>query len=298
MSPGNDHGGRAAFTMSGSGGSEPAALVPYHEGERSVQERAGAGDAAAQLGRIISPVLGRGPRLFLASVSLTVVGSADDDGHCWASMIRGEPGFLQASATAVQIRGMPPGGDPIAIRRPGDAIGLLALDLGTARRYRVNGRVLRWGPRAITVAVEQAYGNCPRFMRRQDHAVPGPPLPPAHESAFLKPAHQQLIERSDRMFVATRHPAAGADASHKGGPPGFVRIVTPTRLRFPDYPGNNMFNTLGNLIVSPGIGLLFHDFGRPASLQVTGTARVGFRPDGERTVDVQVIRCVYRDLDR
>jgi len=66
----------------------------------------------------------------------------------------------------------------------------------------------------------------------------------------------------------------GADASHRGGLPGFVRVESVNRLVFPDYRGNRMFNTLGNLELSPRAGLLFPDFTTGDALQLSGRAAV------------------------
>ena len=71
----------------------------------------------------------------------------------------------------------------------------------------------------------------------------------------LRPEDVRLIENSDTFFLGTTHPTSGNDASHRGGPAGFVR-VTPEHLWWPDYPGNNMFNSLGNLSVDPSAALL------------------------------------------
>jgi predicted pyridoxine 5'-phosphate oxidase superfamily flavin-nucleotide-binding protein len=60
-----------------------------------------------------------------------------------------------------------------------------------------------------------------------------------------------LIRRADTFFAATAHASRGTDASHRRGNPGFAKVLDETTLRIPDYPGNSMFNTLGNLAVDP-----------------------------------------------
>lgn len=271
--------------------SGPGSSGPYHEGERAVQERAGVREAADRLAVLIRPEIPGQAQAFLSVLSLVVVGAPDDDGRCWATLLSGEPGFVRATAGGVRVRARTREGDPIGIRRPGDPVGLLGLDLRTRRRYRVNGRVRTWGADAVEIYVDQAYGNCPRYIRRQD---PGPPSAgrpaPAVLSGALGPEHMAQIRSSDRMFVATCHPERGADVSHKGGPAGFVEVLSAGRLRFRDFPGNNMFNTLGNLSVSPRVGLLFHDFKRRVTVQVTGEGRVEYGTGDTRRVDVTVMR--------
>lgn len=88
------------------------------------------------------------------------------------------------------------------------------------------------------------------------------------------PADVAFIERASLFFLATADAEGRPDASHKGGPPGFVRVTGPSELAFPDYDGNGMFKSLGNLAVNPHVGLLFIDFERPRRLRVNGTARI------------------------
>ena len=83
-----------------------------------------------------------------------------------------------------------------------------------------------------------------------------------------------FIEAAILFFLATGDAEGRPDVSHKGGPPGFVRITGPSELAFPDYDGNGMFKGLGNVMVNPNVGLLFIDFARPRRLRVNGTARV------------------------
>ena len=91
------------------------------------------------------------------------------------------------------------------------------------------------------------------------------------------------------------HEGTGADASHRGGRPGFVRVVDERRLRLPDYAGNNMFQTLGNISKDPRVGILFVDFASGTTQQLTGRARILWDsasfadlPGAERAVDIEV----------
>jgi predicted pyridoxine 5'-phosphate oxidase superfamily flavin-nucleotide-binding protein len=77
------------------------------------------------------------------------------------------------------------------------------------------------------------------------------------------------------FFIATADAAGRPDCSFKGGPPGFVRVAAPDLLVFPDYDGNGMFKSLGNLGANPHVGLLFIAMGEaPKRLRVNGTAQV------------------------
>lgn len=88
-------------------------------------------------------------------------------------------------------------------------------------------------------------------------------------------ADKAFIEGLPFFFLATADAEGRPDCSYKGGDPGFVRVVAPDRLMFPDYDGNGMFRSLGNVAINPHVGLLFLGVGpRPARLRVNGRARV------------------------
>ena len=113
---------------------------------------------------------------------------------------------------------------------------------------------------------------------------------------------QHWIGRADTFFVASAHPEGGADASHRGGFPGFVRVVDGRTLTWPDYDGNRMFNTLGNLVENPRAGLLFLDFENGRTLQLSGTASASWDPEraaeypgAQRLVDLALEEAVVTD---
>ena len=100
-----------------------------------------------------------------------------------------------------------------------------------------------------------------------------------------------FIESAIYFFVATADADGRPDCSFKGGAPGFVQVTAPDELAFPDYDGNGMFKSLGNLLVNRNVGLLFIDLHeKPRRLRVNGEARVS-RDDPllARTVGAQLI---------
>lgn len=87
------------------------------------------------------------------------------------------------------------------------------------------------------------------------------------------PDDRMFIESLPFFFLATSDAEGRPDCSFKGGNPGFVQVVGPGELAFPDYDGNGMFRSLGNLAVNPAVGLLFIAMsGRPRRLRLNGTA--------------------------
>src|SRR6266478_5113149 len=87
-------------------------------------------------------------------------------------------------------------------------------------------------------------------------------------------ADRDFVARCAMFFLATADAHGQPDVSYKGGMPGFVRILDDRTLAFPDYDGNGMFKSLGNILVNPKVGMLFLDFEHPNRMRVSGTATV------------------------
>jgi predicted pyridoxine 5'-phosphate oxidase superfamily flavin-nucleotide-binding protein len=229
---------------------------------------------------------------FLQDQRLAVAASLDERGRPWASVLSGPAGFLQAiDARRLWIAAVPAGDDPLAANlhtRP--ELGLLVLDPQTRRRMRVNGRAsLRQD--GVLLHTEEVYGNCPKYIqRRRLRGELEQPRGAARRAAALDTEQQAWIAGADTLFVASFHPDSGADASHRGGTPGFVRVESDRRIVLPDYPGNAMFNTLGNLHEYPRAGLLFIDFENGDTLQVTGRAELRFEPARALAIEVDEVR--------
>lgn len=92
-------------------------------------------------------------------------------------------------------------------------------------------------------------------------------------SAFTVEDRAFIAGRS-MMFVATADAHGHPECSYKGGLPGFVRVLDDQTLAFPDYDGNGMYRSWGNVIVNPAVGLLFLDFETPRRLRVNGVAQI------------------------
>lgn len=100
-----------------------------------------------------------------------------------------------------------------------------------------------------------------------------------------------FIAAQSFFFLATADDRGRPDGSFKGGPPGFARVAAPDRLVFPDYDGNGMFRSLGNIRANPHVGLLFVAMGpKPWRIRVNGLAKVfDDHPDLAATPGAQLI---------
>ena len=265
---------------------------PFHPGEVEVQRRTGVADAAEAVGRIIGPEIAPAVARFLRDQRLAITGSLDAAGRPWASVLSGPAGFLHVvDERLLRIGALPAADDPfVSNLRARRELALLVIDPRTRRRMRLNGRGLVVEG-DVFLHTDQVYGNCPKYIqpRRITGLNPGVPGR-AVRSSGLDAGQRARIARADTFFIASSHPAGGPDVSHRGGKPGFVRVVGDTRLEIPDYPGNAMFNTLGNLLESPGAGLLFVDFADGSTIQLTGRATVRFEPERILSVDVHDVR--------
>jgi len=253
-----------------------AKMGPYHEGELDIQRRAGVVEEARRLARGVSPALTADAARLMAGYRMAVAASLDQDGRVWASVLTGPAGFLlPVDQKLMLVAAHPHAHDPLASNLAArNELGLLAIDLAARRRLRFNGRALLDPERGIFLSLDQVYGNCPKYIqaRRVEALEPSGSGPSPVRSGAPDARQRAWIGSADTFFIGSFHPEGGADASHRGGAPGFVRMNGERSLVFGDYPGNNMFNTLGNLAVQPRAGLLFLDFENGATLQLTGRA--------------------------
>ena len=227
-------------------------------------------------------------RRFFAEQPFMVLGGLDASGQPWATLRIGEPGFVSTpDEHTLRIAGRGPAGDPLGDAwQVGALIGGLGIQLATRRRNRVNGEITALDEDAITVAVSQSFGNCAKYIqsRTPTYELAATEAPDANQAPevapFLSETDRALLGRADTLFIASANAASeagfgrGADVSHRGGKPGFVRVDDDRTLTLPDFSGNLFFNTIGNLIHDPRAGLLFPDFDNGDLLFVAVDAEV------------------------
>lgn len=254
--------------------------MSFNTDELAAQARAGVSTRSAG----IRDVMPDQHRAFFAAQPRVWVATLDADGWPLATLLEGEPGFVTSpDPSTLRIDSLPGPDDPAhGTIRKGQEIGLLGIDLTTRRRNRANGVISDVDASAFTVAVRQSFGNCPQYIQRRalSRAEPAPGRVRRLES--LDGDARGLIARADTFFVASRSrpdvgAAGGADISHRGGRPGFVRVDGET-LSIPDFRGNGYFNTLGNLLGEPRSSLLFPDFETGDLLQLQGVATIDWSP--------------------
>jgi hypothetical protein len=273
-------------------------MATYHEGELEVQRRAGVTDNAARIGRSIHREIPESARQFAEERRFVLVGAADSTGRVWATLLQGQPGFLSAAAEdRLDVAAHPRAGDPLAeTLAAGADVGLLLIDPPTRRRMRLNGRARPDGAGGLEVEAREVYANCPKYIHPRVVGLPDATgLMRTERSEQLGPDQVHWISTTDTLFIATRHPSAGADVSHRGGEPGFARVPDARHVLIPDYAGNMMFNTLGNVAADGRAGLLVVDFATGRTLQMTGTATIDWDaetvaefPKAQRVLELEI----------
>ncbi|KAL0636834.1 hypothetical protein Q9L58_004192 [Maublancomyces gigas] len=244
------------------------------------------------------PYLHPSSAAFLSQSQLVILGSLDSQYRPWTSLVAGYPGFAKGLNTEyLAISGRVAVGDPILenLGFSGERmVSGLGTNLATRRRVKFFGRVTDGmskvqkddGTLQAVLKIEQTLWNCPKYITtRQVAFIP--------EAASMRPEKRTeipggplsrtalaLIQTADIFFITTRNGETDMDTNLRGGPSGFVRLLpssstsTPTTIIWPEYSGNRLYQTLGNLAVNPEAGLTFPDFVTGNVLYLTGTAEI------------------------
>ena len=287
---------------------------PFHRGEKKIQARLGIQDKMEALGgRVIRDVMPEQHQAFFAQLPLLIVGTVDDCGRPWASALTGNPGFVRAiDPKTLEVTARPVYGDPLGKALiDGADIGVLGLEFETRRRNRANGKIVRTSEYGVEIGVAQSFGNCPKYIQTRQHQFADDSMGNQDKKVVkrgtaLSRDEAALIARSDTLFIASQFTeddedwSHGVDVSHRGGQSGFVIVAHESLLLFPDYAGNCMFNTLGNIEINPKCGLLFIDFDSGDCLQLTGEAEILWEPEhfcrfpgAERVVSFQLEEVIH-----
>lgn len=247
----------------------------FHQGEIEMQQLVGEPDKSVTASRIIQGTVPPGALQFLRQQSMIWIGIKDSNNLPWAFPLFGSPGFINPNkGERIDIELSENALIPeqwLRLLSIGKYIGCLAIELSSRRRLRINGVIKAINPRQLQIEVQQAYPNCPKYIRKREL------LSRPNEGGFqylssgttLTEALSNIINQSDTAFLASVGPN-GADVSHRGGPAGFINVDSMNKITVPDYKGNGLFNSLGNLRINPSGGLTIVEFHQGHFLQLTG----------------------------
>jgi uncharacterized protein len=292
---------------------------PFHQGEQAVQSILGVRAQAERGGQAMvrQEMLVQHQELF-EKLPYIVIATVNHDQQPFATMLFGPPGLVQCpNSRTLTIAATLADGDPAADGVViGAHVGVLGIELATRRRNRANGVICDIAGDTIVIDIQESFGNCPQYIAARAMASNHTPAH-SHARSFSPQGNLlsldaiALLERTDTMFIAS-HAGHGSqrsddqsdlanrvDVSHRGGRPGFVKVHNldgRTTLTIPDYTGNHMFMTLGNLHQNPSAGLSMIDFSTGSMLSLTGTTEIIWSefdplqfPGAERLIKFSVV---------
>ena len=175
----------------------------------------------------------------------------------------------------------------------------LTIDLETRKRTKLFGRMVAGALTLredeatdsrqsiaevqLVLKIEQSLGNCPKYLNKKhiEPAVSAPEL--ISDSPQLPQRALDLLAKADLFFLSSSNHDLDMDTNHRGGPAGFVRVISnePSGavLCYPEYSGNRLYQTLGNLQVNPALGLCVPDFETGDMLYLTGSTQILIGPE-------------------
>ncbi|PWY78285.1 oxidoreductase FAD-binding protein [Aspergillus heteromorphus CBS 117.55] len=270
--------------------------IPFHDGEKKMHNLM---HVPPQDNPTV-PSLSYGAGYLLRKAPLLAIGTVDDQGRPWTTVWGGEEGFANPVAESTMEVHTPVDRchDPVvgtllrdSAEHDGKIWSGLIVDLEARKRAKLHGRQISGtldsgakgsvpglGMAHLSLHIDASLGNCPKYMNRK-HIIPALPAPKLiSDSPQLSSEAIDLLHRADCLFVSSTHSNTDMDTNIRGGPPGFVRVVSnePSGAVFayPEYSGNRLYQTLGNLQTNPSAGYVFPDFETGNALYVTGQTQI------------------------
>jgi NAD(P)H-flavin reductase/predicted pyridoxine 5'-phosphate oxidase superfamily flavin-nucleotide-binding protein len=286
--------------------------APWHEGEVAIHKRTRVGEYDNPTTPFLAPRYGN----WIQRYPMMAIGTLDDDDRPWctvwgsdqlpiaqpvAQSVMGVRTTVDASFDPV-VQAIYQGKDDGEVFRAegkGRLMSGLSIHLEERSRVKLAGQVIagaltanepsdakpelhddvkvgKSGELQLVVKIDQSLGNCPKYLNKK-HIVAHTPEPRlVSSSTHLSQKAIDLVHNADLFFVASAHKHEDMDCNHRGGPPGFIRVMQPenaddaSTIVWPEYSGNNLYQTLGNLEATPHAGLVIPDFETGDVLYVTG----------------------------
>jgi len=256
----------------------------YHAGQIAVQEEAKTRHVADKLAHWVGPV-----GEFALGADLFLFATAGADGVLSFAVLSGAPPLVEvADESGVQLH-FPPGLAPLPPAPV--ACGGLAISLGQARRARINGLLVSNGGDNKLVARE-TFTLCRKYMAPSVALEERPHLGPVacEPLALDDPWLSALLARTETSFLASVSPDGGPDVAHRGGPPGFLKLdAAARRLTWPEYVGDGVFKSAGNVRATGIMTLLVPDHDSGDGVELIGRGDyTNIRPERRQRTDALV----------
>lgn len=247
--------------------------------------------------------------------SLLALGTLDNHERPWVTLFGGSPGFSEplgggfvGTRTLVDSEN-----DPVVQALVGDAkdgemsqpkdggkmLAGLAIDLMTRKRVKIGGRMVAGTVKEVNVEfedgaepqkqsqiqlvtkIEESLGNCPKYLNQYEIRPALVKAELVSSGSSLSDEGKTLTQRADMFFLSTSTPI-DMDVNHRGGAGGFVRVISSTCIAYPEFSGNRLYQSLGNLQINPKIGITFPDYGTGDVLYITGTTEILVGAEAEK----------------
>jgi predicted pyridoxine 5'-phosphate oxidase superfamily flavin-nucleotide-binding protein len=266
----------------------------FHEGEYHVQELMGVRKSSDTLSSMIKDSLPAVAKNFLAYLKFCVISLSTKNDELFSSVVYDIKSFITIEDdNTIYINLKNCSYIPKSYYENKEfKIGFLGIDFENAMRMRINGTATIIN-NSLKISTNEVYSNCPKFIKKRVHSEN---LKPTLAKSILKTKELKeelikVITNTDTFFLSSLHKKRGADISHRGGKKGFVKIISSTQLQFDDMPGNNLYNTLGNIHTNSLVNMLFIDFEKNDTYVVIGNAKFNKTIIADKNVLRVTIEC-------
>ena len=261
----------------------------FHSGQLAVQKIAGEEKIAEMRIPMLKTSLHLRSIPFIEHQVLAFLGSEDPDGAIWLSLIVGERGFIHIPSIQeikFDLSKITSSREDIFFEniKTKPTVGMLFHEAERRARYRAWGMADKQGDQ-LSFKIRMGYPSCPKHIQREVIELPNNSTavePKMKKGTTLNSSEKEWIVNAHTFFITTQTKAGDIESSHRGGTPGFVEILENGHLRVPDYLGNSMFSTLGNIYENPKAALLFIDYKKGQTLQLSGLATLEFDQNSEK----------------
>lgn len=261
----------------------------FHSGQLAVQRITGEEKIAEMRIPMLKTSLHPRSLPFIEHQVVAFPGSEDSDGNIWLSLLVGERGFITTpSLQEIQfdLSKIKSNRNDIFFKniKNNPTVGLLFFEAARRARYRAWGTARQEGDQ-LSFDIRMGYPSCPKHIQVETIELSDQPttLDTKYDNGTtLGPLEKKWILGAHTFYVGTQTKKGDIEASHRGGDPGFIEILDNGLIRVPDYLGNSMYSTLGNIYENPKAALLFVDYKKGETLQLTGVAELQFdQNDGD-----------------
>ena len=260
----------------------------FHAGQLAVQKITGEEEIAKRRIPMVQTSLHPRAIPFIEQQILAFPGSEDANGDIWLSLLVGERGFIKVPSLqeiTFDLSKIISNRDDIFFKniKTKPTVGLLFHEAARRARYRAWGVASQEGTQ-LSFDIKMGYPSCPKHIQRELIEIPETSKSVSADyqnGTTLRTSEKAWIIGAHTFFIGTQTKKGDIESSHRGGDPGFVEIQENGLLRVPDYLGNSMFSTLGNIYENPKAALLFVDYKKGETLQLTGKAELQFDQNSE-----------------